>query len=49
MRKVELFPTQDCEAGYGPEHKGSQLGAFCPFAIVYYYHELNSSLAILKT
>ena len=20
MREVELLPTQDCEAGYGPEH-----------------------------
>ena len=21
MRKVELLPTRDCEAGYGPVHK----------------------------
>ena len=23
MRKVELLPTQDCEAGYGPGHSPS--------------------------
>ena len=22
MRKVELLPTQDCDAGYAPENKG---------------------------
>ena len=22
MRKVELLPTRDCEAGYGPENMG---------------------------
>ena len=23
MRKVELFPTRDCEAGYGPDKSAS--------------------------
>ena len=25
IRKVELLPTRDCEAGYGPGNNGSQL------------------------
>ena len=26
MRKVELLPTRDCEAGYGPEKRNYYLG-----------------------
>ena len=29
MRKVELLPTRDCEAGYGPAKKEYQIDMHC--------------------
>ena len=30
MREVELLPTRDCEAGYGPDNGSSSAPAFLP-------------------